>query len=78
IEFEMREGENYTVSLISSGLKKLSDEELYNIIFQCSMAKGVWQNIHTKSSGIEIISLRHTWTDHRSFSETVQKRLYAA
>lgn len=78
IEFEMRDGENYTVSLISSGLKKLSDEELYNIIFQCSMAKGVWQNIHAKSSGIEIISLRHTWTDHRSFSETVQKRLYAA
>ena len=77
IEFEMRDNENFTVSLISSGRHQLNAEDLYKILFRCSLAEGIWKKIQTNNLGIDIISLKHTWTDHLSFSEAVQKRIYA-
>ncbi|WP_157830568.1 hypothetical protein [Aeromonas sobria] len=77
IEFEMRDNENFTVSFISSGKRRLNTEDLYKILFRCALSEGIWKNIPTHDLSIDIISLKHTWTDYRSFSETVQKRLYA-
>lgn len=76
IEFEMRETEKRTAALISSDRIQLNTEHLYKILLRCSLADGIWKNIPTNDLGIDIISLKHTWTDHRSFSEAVQKRLY--
>ena len=73
----MRDNENFTVSLISSGRHQLNAEDLYKILFRCSLAEGIWKKIQTNNLGIDIISLKHTWTDHLSFSEAVQKRIYA-
>ncbi len=76
IEFETRDNENFTVSLISSGRRQLNTEDLHKILFRCSLAEGIWKKIHTNDLGIDIISLKHTWTDHLSFSEAVEKRLH--
>lgn len=76
VEFEMRENENFTVSLISSGRRQLNAEDLHKILFQCSLAEGIWKKIPTHYLSIDIISLKHTWTDYLSFSEAVQKRLH--
>ena len=75
IEFEMRDNENFTVSLISSGRHQLNAEELYKILFRSSLAEGIWKKINTNDLGIDIISLKHTWTDHTSFSEAINRRL---
>lgn len=76
IEFEMRGNENFTVSLISSGKRKLTADELHQILFQCSLVEGVWKKIYLQDLNVDIISLKHTWTDHMSFSEAIHRRLF--
>lgn len=75
IEFETRDNENFTVSLISSGRRQLNTEDLHKILLRCSLAEGIWKKIHTDDLGINIISLKHTWTDYASFSEAINRRL---
>ncbi|EKP0240559.1 TPA: hypothetical protein P2N00_003215 [Aeromonas salmonicida] len=75
IEFEMRENENFTVSLISSGEHKLNAEDFHKILFRCSLAGGIWKKIKLNDLGIDLISLKHTWSDHQSFSEAINRRI---
>lgn len=75
IEFEMRENENFTVSLISSGEHKLNAEDFHKILFRCSLAEGIWKKIKLNDLGIDLISLKHTWSDHKSFSEAINRRI---
>lgn len=75
IEFETRDKENFTVSLVAAGKEQLNKNILHKILFRCSLAEGIWKNVHTNDLGVDIISLKHTWTDHLSFSETLEKRL---
>lgn len=75
IEFEMRDNENFTVSFISSGNTKLSNEELRRLLFRCSLSEGIWKHVNATDLRVSILSLRHTWTDYISFSEAVKKRL---
>lgn len=73
IEFQLRNNEHCTVSLISSGQRMLRDGELHEILFKCSSKNGVWKNIG--DIGLDIIQLRHTWTSHVEFSGAVSDRM---
>ncbi|MBM97088.1 MAG: hypothetical protein CMI09_14720 [Oceanospirillaceae bacterium] len=68
IEFEQRHNQKCTVCMVVSGNKLLSNKDLYHLLFQCSINKGIWNNIDSK---YELVSLKHTWADAKSFSESV-------
>lgn len=75
IEFELRNSDSCTVALLSTGIRRLSDGELFHILFRCALENGVWKNTDSDELDVEIISLKHTWDSYISFSESVSDRL---
>lgn len=66
IEFQLRESESRAMCLLSSGNKKLLDEELYRILIKCSEVEGVWKNINAR---VELFPLNHTWEDYKGLAK---------
>ena len=72
IEFQQRENKPCTVCMLSTGSQKSGEGVLYNILLQCSFRSGVWKNIDI---GLNVVSMKHSWADGSSFSDSVFKRL---
>lgn len=72
IEFEQRKNERCTACLLPTGYSKVHDRTLYNVLFQCSSKIGVWKNIKVH---MVVVPLKHTWSDHYSFSSSIVHRL---
>lgn len=72
IEFQLRESESRAMCLLSCGNKKLVDEELYRVLFKCSLAEGVWRNIDTI---FELFPLNHTWESHQGLAKKLVTKI---
>lgn len=73
IEFQQRATERCTLCLVISHEYRLTDTQLYDLLWMCAVQHGVWKNIEFEAG--DLISLKHTWTGFDSLSRTVLTRL---
>ncbi len=75
VEFEMRLNERCTVALIYSGVHRLTDRGLWELLLKAARKHGIWANVDV-GEALRILPLKHTWSDSEMFSDSIMRRVH--